>query len=169
MADRIDQPEEAIRRLYAYVAYRIGDGPDAEDVVSDTIERALRYGGSFDPTKGTQIAWLFGIARRCLADAGARTRREQPEVAQSAPADVETTVTERLDLTRALETLNDRDRELVALRYGGDLTPREIGDILGMRVNTVEVAIHRVLEKLRAQLHEDVTDRERRSPRRLAK
>lgn len=33
-------PEPLIRRVYAYVAYGIGDGPDAEDITSDTFERA---------------------------------------------------------------------------------------------------------------------------------
>jgi DNA-directed RNA polymerase specialized sigma24 family protein len=52
-----------LRRPYAYVTYRIGDGADAEDVTSATFERALRYRDSFDPP------WLIGIARRCIADA----------------------------------------------------------------------------------------------------
>ena len=47
-ADPLRQPEEAIRRLYAYAAYRLGDCPDAEDIVSETIERALRYRDSFE-------------------------------------------------------------------------------------------------------------------------
>jgi len=34
--DPLANPEPLIRRVYAYVAYRIGDGPDAEDVTSAT-------------------------------------------------------------------------------------------------------------------------------------
>jgi len=54
--DPLEQPEETIRRLYAYVAYRIGPGPDAEDVVSDTVERALRYRDSYRPSAGSGVA-----------------------------------------------------------------------------------------------------------------
>ena len=68
-ADPLDKPTEAIRSIYAYIAYRIGPGPEAEDVVSETIERALRYGDSYEPAKGSPNAWLIGIAKRCLLDA----------------------------------------------------------------------------------------------------
>ena len=50
--DPLAHPEELIKRVYAYVAYAIGDGPDAEDVTSETFERALRYRKSYDPAKG---------------------------------------------------------------------------------------------------------------------
>ena len=55
-ADPLANPEALIRRVYAYVAYRVGDGPDAEDLTSETFERALRYKKSYDSTKGEPIA-----------------------------------------------------------------------------------------------------------------
>ncbi len=64
--DPLRRPEPLIRAVYAYVAYRIGPGADAEDLTSDVFERALRYRESFDPRKGTPTAWLIGIARRCV-------------------------------------------------------------------------------------------------------
>ena len=54
-------PEPLIRRVYAYAAYRVGDGPDAEDVTGETFER---YVDSYDPRKGEPVAWLIGISRR---------------------------------------------------------------------------------------------------------
>ena len=65
--DPLAQPEQAIRRLYGYVAYRIGPGPDAEDVVSETVERALRYRDSYDDRKGSNAAWLATIASHVIA------------------------------------------------------------------------------------------------------
>jgi RNA polymerase sigma-70 factor (ECF subfamily) len=58
----------------------------------------------------------------------------------------------RLDLSAALATLELRDRELVALRYGADLTARQIGALLDLRTNAVEVALHRALDRLRREL-----------------
>ena len=55
----------------------------------------------------------------------------------------------RLDLRSALAKLCERDRELVALRYGADLTSRQIGELLGLKTNAVEVALHRALGRLR--------------------
>jgi RNA polymerase sigma-70 factor (ECF subfamily) len=157
--DPLADPERLIARVYAYVAYRMGDGPDAEDVTSDVFERALRYRDSYDPRKGEPIAWLLGIARRCINDAGAR--RAVPVAAASdsaAPGDLEQEVARRLTLAAAVATLDERDRELVALRYGADLTARQIAALLGIRTNTVEVALHRALARLRTALERSGED-----------
>jgi DNA-directed RNA polymerase specialized sigma24 family protein len=45
--DPLRDPEQLIPRVYAFVAYRLGDGPDAEDVTSETFARALRYQDSY--------------------------------------------------------------------------------------------------------------------------
>ena len=57
-----------IPRVYGYVASRIGDGADAEDVTSSVFERAVRYRSTYDPSKGTPTAWVLGIARHAVAD-----------------------------------------------------------------------------------------------------
>ena len=62
--DPLANPRVLIDRVYGYVAYRIGDGPEAEDVTSEVFERALRYRGSYDPAKGRPLSWLLGIATR---------------------------------------------------------------------------------------------------------
>ena len=65
---------------YAYVAYRVGDGPNAEDVTSQTFERALRYRDSYDSRRGDPAAWLIGIARRCIADGTMRNETPTDEL-----------------------------------------------------------------------------------------
>jgi RNA polymerase sigma factor (sigma-70 family) len=154
--DPLADPEPLIRRVYSYVAYRIGHGPDAEDVTSDVFELATRYRGSYDPRKGEPLAWLLGIARRRVAWAVAN--RPPPAAAaeeQEAPGDVELETIERLALQDALARLSDEDQELLALRYGADLRARQIARLLGMKTNTVEVALHRALRRLRAVVEEE--------------
>ena len=151
--DPLADPEPLIRRVYAYVAYRIGDGPDAEDVTSETFERALRYRASYDPSRGTPLGWLIGIARRCIEDA--RDARsilvaEPPE--SPSPGDLEEDSLRRLTLSAAVASLGEHDRELLALRYGADLTARRIGEILDQPTNTIEVALVRARERLRRRL-----------------
>jgi RNA polymerase sigma-70 factor (ECF subfamily) len=151
--DPFANPDQLIARLYAYVAYRVGDGPDAEDITSETFARALRYRDGFDPRRGDAVGWIIGIGRRCIADHFAERRDlggELPEVA--APGDVADDSVRRIELAQALATLEDRDRELVSLRYGADLSAKQIAELLGLRVNTVEVALHRVLRRLRGVL-----------------
>src|SRR4051794_207796 len=143
--DPLANPKPLIRRVYAYVAYRIGDGPDAEDVTSATFERALRYRDSYDARRGTPAAWLVGIARRAIDDqlAGRDPGLVEEPPERAAPGDLAADAALRLDLAAALAELEERDRDLLALRYGGDLTARQIAELLGLRTNAVEVALHR--------------------------
>ncbi len=151
--DPLRDPEPLIRRVYSYVAYRIGDGPEAEDVTSEVFERALRYRHSFDPKKGEPIAWLLGIARRCIQS----SRASEPHIPLDdwdavGFDDLQSRSIERITLASALASLGSRDRELIALRYGGDLTAAQIGVVLGLRANAVEVALHRAIDRLRSTL-----------------
>ena len=151
--DPLANTPELIRRIYSYVAYRVGDGPDAEDVTSEVFERALRYRKSYDPSRGEPVAWLIGIARRCIDDAMMRPRaesREQPDVTSS--EDLEADALQRLTVAAAVDGLDERSRDLVAVRYGADLSARQIGEILGLKTNAVEVALHRTLARLRPEL-----------------
>jgi len=141
-----------IRRVYAYSAYRIGDGPDAEDVTSETFERALRYRSSFDRRRGEPVAWLVGIARRCIADAALRVETPTDDLPEPGGESHEEHSLRRLELRAAAMQLNSRDRELVALRYGADLTARQIAELLDSSTNAVEVGLHRALARLREQL-----------------
>jgi RNA polymerase sigma-70 factor, ECF subfamily len=144
-----------IHRVYAYVAYRIGDGPDAEDVTSATVERALRYRDRFDASKGEATAWLIGIARRQISDHfGAQPLVIAGPPEEASPRELDADVVSKLDLRAAVARLGERDRELVALRYGADLTARQIGEIVGMQTNAVEVALHRALQTLRESLEQ---------------
>jgi RNA polymerase sigma-70 factor, ECF subfamily len=154
MADRdpFQNAEELLRRVYAYVAYRVGNQSEAEDITSETFERALRYRDGFDERKGEPVAWLLGIARNCVYDALLRPREQTADEVQSAQPDVEAEVVGKLTLMEALATLSPSDRELLALRYGADLSPREIGRLLDHTRNAVDVALSRARTRLAAAL-----------------
>jgi RNA polymerase sigma-70 factor (ECF subfamily) len=153
--DPLANPGPLIRRVYAYVAYRIGDGPEAEDVTSEAFERALRYRASYDPKRGEPVQWLIGIARRCIEAERLRPQPFPPSEETPDPVDVEAEMLERLSLEQAVSRLDERDRELLALRYGSDLSARQIGELLELRTNAVEVALHRALGRLRKLMESD--------------
>jgi|SRR5712691_10250568 len=155
--DPLANPKPLIRRVYAYVAYRVGDGPEAEDITSEAFERALRYRDSFDESRGEPLAWLLGIARRCVDDSWKRRATAYANEPERLPDgdDLESMALERLTLAVAIERLDERSRDLLALRYGSDLTARQIGRLLDMRTNAVEVALHRIVARLRSDLTAD--------------
>jgi RNA polymerase sigma-70 factor (ECF subfamily) len=153
--DPLANLEPLIKRVYAYAAYRVGDGPDAEDVTSETFERALRYKKSYDPAKGEPVAWLLGIAKRCIDGGWQNTEFSSESVDAPDTTDLEEETVRRLTVSHAVEALDDRDRELIALRYGADLTARQIAELLGARTNAIEVALHRALGRLRGILGAD--------------
>jgi DNA-binding CsgD family transcriptional regulator len=62
---------------------------------------------------------------------------------------------ERARVAAAVALLDERQRELVALRYGADLTAKQIAGFLGVNTNAVEVALHRALARLRTIMSAD--------------
>jgi RNA polymerase sigma-70 factor (ECF subfamily) len=143
-----------VARVYAYVAWRIGEGPEAEDVTSEVFERAIRYRDRYDASKGAPEAWLIGIARRCIVDAHASQAAARGSIddEHGDGVDLEGELVGRLTLQSAIANLGDRDRELIALRYGADLSGRQIAELLEMKTNAVDVALHRALARLRELL-----------------
>jgi RNA polymerase sigma-70 factor (ECF subfamily) len=156
--DPLKNPAPLIKRIYSYVAYRIGDGPDAEDITSEVFERAVRYRSSYEASRGEPVAWLIGIARRTLAD---RHGRPSPptwgegleETAES--VDVEASTIRRLTLDQAIENLSDRDQDLLSLRFGADLKARQIATVLQLETHAVEVALGRAVGRLRELVGDD--------------
>ena len=123
---------------------------------SDTFERALRYRKSYDKKKGEPAAWLMGIARRAVDDVFAsRPPTTDTEIDAQAPGELDSDTISRLSTRTAVLQLDERSQELIALRYGADLTARQIARLLDERTNTVEVALHRALAKLRAIMADD--------------
>ena len=162
--DPLTDPAPLIRRVYAYVAYRIGDGADAEDVTNETFARALRYRDTFDASKGTPIGWLIGIARRCVDESFRHSHPASDPPDRQAAGDLEADTVQRLTMQAAVSRLDERDRELIALRYGADLSARQIAQRLEMSTNAVDVALHRARARLREELEgrpraEEVSDR----------
>jgi RNA polymerase sigma-70 factor, ECF subfamily len=117
--------------------------------------RAVRRRNQYDPARGKPISWLLGIARRCLSDF--RAQRHPPPIAvleAATASDLEKDALDRLALEDVLATLGDRDMELIALRYGADLSVRRIAEVTDMSPGAVRVALHRALARLRVGLEE---------------
>lgn len=151
-------------RLYRYALGCTRSPVLAEDIVSDTMVTALEQLERFDPARGNVGNWLFGIARHRIADEqrlAVRLRRalgrrppEQPEHAGHAgySDDVALAVIRDEQAARvdaAIGRLRAADREVLALRYGAELSAAEIGAVLGISDGAARVRLHRALGRLR--------------------
>jgi RNA polymerase sigma factor (sigma-70 family) len=151
--DPLADPGQLIRRVYGYVAYRVGDGSAAEEITSRTLERAVRYRESYSPERGTPLAWVIGIANRCVSDRMPPATVPLEEARDRvAPGDLEEGALLRVELARALATLDERSRTLIALRYGADMTARQIAEFLDLSPHAVEVAVGRALARLERRM-----------------
>src|SRR3954451_19357487 len=108
--------------VFAYVATLLRDRGAAEDVTALAFERAFRKSKSYDARRGSERAWLFGIARNAALDE-LRKRKRTAEMAAE-PADVAGGTEEeaeralrRAAVRAAIAALEPRDRELIALKF----------------------------------------------------
>jgi len=153
--ERLYQVE--LPRIYNFFRYRLGDGQLAEDLTSETFEKAWRNREKYRRDLAAFSTWLFTIAQRVAVD---HLRRQRPAVSLdevvhlSADENIEALAQKRADfkrLTLLLARLADRDRELVALKYGAGLTNRAIAGLTGLTESHVGVLLHRALQTLRAE------------------
>jgi RNA polymerase sigma-70 factor, ECF subfamily len=142
--------------LFAFFVYRTQDRGLSEDLVEDTFERVLRSRRRFDPRKGSEKNWIYTIGLNLLRDHARRTALEQrtlERVGAEGRPDVEpAAVEDRDELSQALAALNEKEREALALRFGADLTLREVARVLREPAPAVEKRIYRALERLRKEL-----------------
>src|SRR4051795_123770 len=153
--------DEHVWDVYGFFGYRLGSREEAEDLTQVTFERALRAWHRFDANRASARTWLLAIARNLLVDhyRSSDSARKEP-IPEGEAGDAVLGQTESLeprlgpapDLEVALQTLDDRERELVALRFGGDLTGPEIAELTGLSLANVQQILSRTLKKLRAEI-----------------
>jgi RNA polymerase sigma-70 factor, ECF subfamily len=148
-------------RIYNFFRYRVGDGPAAEDLTSQTFEKAWRNRGRYRNDLAAFSTWLFTIARRVAQD---YYRHPRPEISldeipePASRKNLEDLSEQEADFARLsvlLARLADRERELVALKYGAGLTNRAIARLSGLSESNVGVILFRALKTLRSEWEEN--------------
>jgi RNA polymerase sigma-70 factor, ECF subfamily len=158
--DRFEALYRAARDdLYAYVSTLLRDPMTAEDVTALAFERAYRRRRLFDPRRGSERAWLFGIARNAALDELRKRKRTatlaaEPADTESAPTDDgEESIVRRTTVRAALDDLSPREREIVALKFHAGLTNQELAKVLGVSESNAGTMLHRTMDKLRKACH----------------
>jgi RNA polymerase sigma factor (sigma-70 family) len=152
--------------VHGYAISLLGNSSAAEDVTSLAFERLYRSRSRLDHGRGTPRAWLFAIARNAALDELRRRRRQpQGELPADLPdgEDSEATleqIARRATLRDALAALPLREREVVLLKFHGQLSNSELARALGISESNAGTRLHRALTRLRdecqAQLQEEI-------------
>ena len=139
------------QRLFGIVLGLLRNRQDAEDAVSETFVRIVKYAPGFK-RNDNGYGWLATIARNCAVDI-LKQRRDFADIdavfdLAAASPDVDADI----DIDAAMSKLERQEREIVLLRYYGDITVRDIAKIIGLPKSTVMYKLQRAEDKLRTIL-----------------
>jgi RNA polymerase sigma-70 factor (ECF subfamily) len=144
-------------RVYAYVAYRVQDRAQTQDLTAHVFQQALANIGKFKWRGAPFVTWLYRIAANAIADQARKQSRETAEVElatnTSVDADLEQ-VERRARLFRAVEALPEDQRKVILLRFAEEKSIREIAADLNRSEGAVRQLQFRGLENLRTRLRE---------------
>ena len=147
-----------VEAVFGFFAYSLGRQA-AEDLTATTFERVIRHWGRYDAKRASERTWILVIARNTLIDHYRRQSHRQATSLDEHPLLMESLVEQEDALGRALAAdafvarlaaLGPREREVLALRFGGDLTGAEIATAMELSEANVHQIISRSLKKLRA-------------------
>jgi RNA polymerase sigma-70 factor (ECF subfamily) len=149
------------RPVFALALRRLGDRGRAEDALQETFVSIWRSARTYKPERGPGAPWLYGVARNAIVDRS-RARNEPPAEAPDEPS-LDKSPEDRAEgswlrwrVHRALETLPEREREVIALAYWSDLSQSEVAAKLGIPLGTVKTRTRAALARLAEALEEEV-------------
>ncbi len=151
--------EDHLGDVYAYLLYLLGDRVAAEDLTSETFERALKSWRRYDSRRGSPKTWLCQIARSTALDhlrsEARRHRREEAYAAREGEAAADR-LAEGLspELERALRSLSAGEREVIALRVVLELDTEAAARLLRVSATACTTRLSRALQKLQTSLGE---------------
>jgi len=157
---------EGAADVHAYAISLLGNRAAAEDVTALAFERLYRARARLDHGRGTPRAWLFAIARNAALDELRRRQRQpQSELSDELPGDrgldeAFEQLARRATVRDALAALPLREREVVLLKFHGQLSNSELARALDVSESNAGTRLHRALKRLREQC--DGLEREER-------
>lgn len=150
--------EQYLPKVYRYINYRVSDVQTAEDLTSAVFEKALNKYRSYDSRKAGFSTWIFTIARNTLIDhfrgsrqsqtVGLEAAAEVPSRQKSPEEEAETAEDIRL-LNSCLAGLSAPEKEIISLKFGAEMTNRQIAGFLALSESNVGVILFRAVRKLR--------------------
>jgi RNA polymerase sigma-70 factor, ECF subfamily len=146
-----DLYEQNFYRVYAFIARRVGNRHQAEDLTSDVFREALAGIGKFECRGVPFAAWLMGIASRVVADYWKRSGREAGDPSPE-PDATDPQVERSAMLFQLVDRLPEAQFRVIHMRFVEQKSIREIAQELGRSEGAVKQLQLRAIENLRAQM-----------------
>lgn len=158
------QPMDEIYQRYAVTVYKFllsktGSEDLSEELTQETFYQAVKSVGRYNEESCSVSTWLCAIAKNQLS--AYRRKHPKTEVLEenvrivSSAEDSVMKAENRVELLRKLHSCPEPYREVMYLRIYGDLSFREIGEIMGFSENRARVTFYRGKERLRKELTEN--------------
>lgn len=153
-----DQLAETLPHLRAFARMLTGAADTADDLVQETLVRALAASAQFTP--GTNLkAWLFTIMRNCRLDGLRKLQRVRFETMETAerqhcsvPA-TQTSMLEFAEVATALEGMSEEHKEVLILVAAGGMSHEDAAVICGCAVGTVKSRLSRARAELERRVN----------------
>ena len=150
-------------RVYAFIARRVPNRDEAEDLTSAVFHKALANLPRFKWRGAPFAAWLFRIAANMIADRSKRTAKERDISEADEPTDLTQISLEEIEfraqIFRLVDALPVDQRRVIAMRFAEEKSIRAIADEMGRTEGAVKQLQFRGLQQLRDQLNEQPGDR----------
>ena len=153
--------ETHVDRVYRYLLSRLGQPADAEDVTAEVFIRAMKALPSYKPRGTPLMAWLYRIAHNQAVNWGkTRSRRREnslDDLAARSSDDPEREALERASFAEAereMEQLTPLQRQVLSLRFAGELSIAETGKIMKRSQGAVKFLQYSALQALRRNLEQ---------------
>ena len=151
-------------RVYNYIYYRCSNEIICDDLTSEVFERALVNIHTFDPKKGKFGTWIFAIARNVVNNhfrllkvkkyLSIDTLFKNKTIKAHEPNPEHNVINRETnqELIDAINTLDQRERDILGLKFASQMTNRKISKVTGLTESNVGVILYRAIKKLRILL-----------------
>jgi len=151
-------------KIYRYIVIKIGDREEAEDMTQQVFLKAHKSISSFK-WKGVPFsAWLYRIAHNQIVDyLRKKTKRpdtlpDEIQVSDKPEKNPEQLAEKRMDIQQLLEAtkgLTEAQREVISLRFGGEMPTARVAEIMGKSQGAIKALQHSAIVSLRKTLLTD--------------
>lgn len=147
-------------RIYNYVHYRVDDFHFADDLTSQIFEKLFSRLKYYSPKKAVFSVWIFTIARNTITDYYRSRKRNQNRFlsiesaaelidSEPGPDDIAALNETQQYLRKALTYLDQREREIIALKFWSGFSNRDIAKIAGISESNTGIIVFRAIRRLR--------------------